>query len=868
MILQNTGGIWMMRVNRAVFVAMICGVVGVSSAIAQERPMVDAGEPFGMLPLVDEVIIGESEATHGFVESAEGISEIQDVLGTQTRVIPNVGDARFFGYRLGVGKGLEAGQAYVLSVDYPEDVARTVYVVNRGGEYARGFATGAALGDTLRGYTANNPESMAYPLAGEHRAWKTLFFLHENYAAQTLQPSGPMVRPEGPGDGFMVYIAQPGRWSRDNGPQRQAPNSAGAAVSRIRLFAVPDPDALSAPVNYPPDDLPRRHLFWREEMSDGAIHQRNNQTAVANEIDWFEHKARLMKFLGMNTYSKDLLEFSANQGWDSSIHGGNDWVHFSDNNNRWSDILEMLGRYDFYVLPMYEYAGSKGDNGLGYETRARPLRRDGYSSGLRGETDAPCDGYTHIWWAERANVDVADPDTAEDLRKILDATILRHKDRVKFLGAWLRTRVSDIPVSFSDFSVNLFNEETAPPTPVTRQMMIEDEAVLETYTRWWFDKRRAFLGGAREVLREALGDDALLLFTAYNAEPGPGVPGGVVTDDVPTWSELVGTVTAWSDIGTGGAYANAALAPRGSWADNSCNEPAKQMFEWEHSLPRPDPANAKDMEGFLFTYPFNRLYTTSDPANFETFRGPAGVAMIRHYALNENVMDLPAGGGSLLGYFVTDVDRAGPYSMLAEARALAYGDPRYIGYLSSQRYNRGFPQYVRRFNSAFLALPAVPSEIWADAASNDAVVVRAYETAAHGTYLAVVNTGFDAVDEVIVTLPEAGTVTDAVNPEALNAQGETFSLSLYPGEVRALVVTAPNPESPDAGAPMPGTDGGGMAPTTDGGGGSPVPGADAGTPGSETSGNSDDGGCRAAEGDAPAVMFFVVLALLGFRRRR
>ena len=28
-----------------------------------------------------------------------------------------------------------------------------------------------------------------------------------------------------------------------------------------------------------------------------------------------------MKFLGMNTYSKDLLEFGANQGWDSRLHG-------------------------------------------------------------------------------------------------------------------------------------------------------------------------------------------------------------------------------------------------------------------------------------------------------------------------------------------------------------------------------------------------------------------------------------------------------------------------------------------------------------------------------------------------------------------
>ena len=61
----------------------------------------DAGEPFGMLPLLDEVIIGESEDTHGFVESAPGVSEIEDILGQPTRVIPNVGGARFFGYRLG-----------------------------------------------------------------------------------------------------------------------------------------------------------------------------------------------------------------------------------------------------------------------------------------------------------------------------------------------------------------------------------------------------------------------------------------------------------------------------------------------------------------------------------------------------------------------------------------------------------------------------------------------------------------------------------------------------------------------------------------------------------------------------------------------
>ena len=146
------------------------------------------------------------------------------------------------------------------------------------------------------------------------------------------------------------------------------------------------------------------------------------------------------------------------------------------------------------VLPMYEYCGSKGDNGLGYETRARPLRRDPYVGG----DSTPCSGYTHIWWSERCNVDVADPDTAEDLRKVLDATIIRHKDRARFLGAWLRTRNSDMPVSFSDFSLNMFTVETERPDAVTREMLIEDEARLPAE---WCSVASTLLTGARRRSR-------------------------------------------------------------------------------------------------------------------------------------------------------------------------------------------------------------------------------------------------------------------------------------------------------------------------------------------------------------------------------
>ena len=70
-----------------------------------------------------------------------------------------------------------------------------------------------------------------------------------------------------------------------------------------------------------------------------------------------------------------------------------------------------MGRYGFEVLPYYEYSGSKGQEGLGNQRRAKPLTRD--------------DAYTHITWIESANADITDPDTYADFQKMLDLTVIR-----------------------------------------------------------------------------------------------------------------------------------------------------------------------------------------------------------------------------------------------------------------------------------------------------------------------------------------------------------------------------------------------------------------------------------------------------------
>jgi hypothetical protein len=184
----------------------------------------------------------------------------------------------------------------------------------------------------------------------------------------------------------------------------------------------------------------------------------------------------------------------------------------------------------------------------------------------------------------------------------------------------------------------------------------------------------------------------------------------------------------------------------------------------------------------LLTYTFNRLYTVSSPKAFDAFRTGDGLAIIRHHSLNENIMD------DKIGYFACDVENAGPYSMLAEARAVAHGDPRFIGYLISNTLARGFPEYTREFNRAFLALPALPGKVLDNGSSDKEVVVRVIDAGNSGAYLAVVNTGLAPKKGVTINLPKEGSLINAALQTPLQHQGGKLSLDFYPGQLYALLI--------------------------------------------------------------------------------
>jgi hypothetical protein len=740
-------------------------LAGMSPAYAQLAPA------FQKLELIEEIDVSQApREADGFRDYPAGISQVTTVLGGKVRVLPNnVPGVKFFGYRLGKGKNLKAGGAYVLEVVYPEDAPRSLFVANNGCETVRGFHTGRTLGDALKPlYVSNNSESLDVPLSNRFEQWQTLFHLHDRYPVQQRPRGDEHVRDSNPAEGFWIYIGQ--------FTPEQDPLSQGAAVSKIRLYKAPELAAYTQKLNMPPEGLPRRLLFYREEMADGVIDPKDPaKRGLNNSLDWFEYKARLMNFLGMNTFAKDLLEFGANQGWDSDKFGGNEWVYQTREPQRWAGIVDIAARHHLGVLPYYEYAGSKGVHGLGNEKRATPLKGQ---------------NYTHISWTETARADLTDPDTFEDFRKMLEITIVDQKDRANFVGAWIRPRSSQLPISFGDKALERFTTAKAKPAPVTREQLQDDKALYDEYIAWWNDQRKAFLNKVRDYLRSSIGEDALVFYTADPTEPGQppqkrNRPGLVA--DTPE------TAAAWKAAGKSTVPLSEAISHR--WQHDAMTGPVDTWgeWEWQHAVPNQDPANYKNNEGVLPTFSFNRAYTVGDAAALEEFETPSGLAMIRSYSLNEHMFrsDSDRKNDGPLGYFVVDMERTGPFVMLAEARAMANGNPRSIGYLAANSFNRGFPQYVRNFNAAFLSLPALPSSRVPEASPDPDVVVRKIDAGAHGTYYAVVNTGFQSKKSLKLNLAPVGRITNAATGEQLTATGAGVSVDLYPCQLLALRIANP-----------------------------------------------------------------------------
>lgn len=746
------------------------GILFSLTIAAAPGPLFAQGElppVFTDLELVDEVDCSKAPTeTRAFVEYPEKISRVDSILKGKARVLPNDQPGlKYFSYRLGKGKNLEAGAAYVLEIEYPEDAPRSLIVINQGAEITRGFHTGLTIGDALKARRVNNlPESLDLPLSGKFEKWQMLFHLHDHFPDLKHPRSQEFPRDQKPADGFRVIIAQ---FEPEN-----APLSKGAAISKIRLYKAPAFDKYALKLNLPPKDLPSRQLFCREEMGDSIIERNPAERGVDIINDWYVYKARLCRFLGMNTLCKDLLEYGHNQGWDSRKYGGEKWMPESPDPERWNRMVDTANEYGLNVLPYYEFSGSKGIEGLGVQRRAIPL-------GGR-------DMYTGIKWLEATRADLTDPDTFEDFRKMLEITIADLKGHANFIGAWIRPRMAQMPMGFSDSALKQFATDTAQKEPVTRPRLQENPELYAAYKQWWFGKRREFLNRVRDYVREASGNPkAVVLYSADHNEPARVNPdprkAGLVAESPDVWRKAGYDAASLAEASTDHRHFEALTLPAVT----------SGTLEMQHAAPEYDPQNYRNNEGVLPTFTFNRAWTVADADALEAFRTPSGLAMIRHYSLNEDMLreDTDAGPVERLGFFVCDMELAGPYCMLAEARAMANGDPDYLGYHASSTFNRGFPQYVRDFDAAYLALPAIPSKRLEKVAEDPEIVVRRMDAGDHGVYYAVINTGYHGKKSVHLNLPDKGVVVNAATGEKLTAGKDGLVVNLRPCQLLALQVT-------------------------------------------------------------------------------
>ena len=788
-----------------------------ASASGHAQAVVDAPlpletQPFGNLTLVEE--IDTATATPSF-QSPAGASSVATVLGRSARVMTLSPDAKAFAYRIGAGRGLVAGRAYVLDVEYPDDVARTIYVANRGADFVRGLATGKSVGDARRQFTRSTLESLDYPQSQQWTSMRSLFVLHERFSTLKAERNAVCAnRNLLPADGFDVVIFQNKQWDD--------PRGSGAAIGKIRLYEVANAAALPAPINYPGAPLPRRHLFWREEMADEAVSSNTiAQRAFAQPIDWFQAKITLARFYGFNTLGKDLMEWGHNQGFDG---GDAQWIWNAQPPlvDIWTQIVARAGAAGLSVLPYFEYGGSIGAcsgancgyRSLGAQRRTKKLWDGVYTT--CGNTSY----YTCVWWTEGYSADVTDPDTLIDLQHLIDRTVIAHRNVADFVGIWLRTRQTKLPISFSPATLARYNADV-PAQPRTIAQLRNDEASRTSYYDWWYGKRRALLLDVRDYVRSGLGDPfAQVHFSAYPGEPPPPAyttpaePNltSLITDDVAWWNTYAASLSGnadpdvanWYRWQWGGFTPAQALAQRqhynGVFKTFAIPASGTERPEETHSAPPPDPQRYASTNGISMTLPFGTgLYTVGDVQLFTDFSNDAGQTLTHFYPLNEDngaafedaactthyAVSATEPFQGRVGYTAVAVDRAGPYVTLAEARALANGNPINIGYLESSSFSRGEPAYVRRFNRALLTLPALAATTRAGAASDAAVVVREIATA-QGNYYAVINTALTPKTAVTVQLGGSGAVQDLLAGTALASTQLRFDL--YPGEVRTFRV--------------------------------------------------------------------------------
>ena len=671
-----------------------------------------------------------------------GFTEVSQILGKPCREADNWG---WFAYLLGQGK-VERGQRYLLEIEYPQDLPRMFAVLSKAGVFTPGFHTGKTLGDP---WTRQRFMGVSnFPLSGKFEVWRHAIVVDDFAYRVSIHSMGDVA----------------------------GPFSHGVAVRAIRLYKIETPLAEIRPpeIKYPPAPLPRRMLVHlQEDVSPYSV-----------------ENMRELQIYGLNTYAPIALHYSgkgtgaANTGqvyWESKLFDRERYNLAGP--GQLNKCLEAAAGIGMDILPTFEYGGTSM-----LPEEAFAVQPDGQKSKYYWGTTTDSAGKRILnridgWYC----IDIAHPAVAADFGRILEEFRPMFEKYPNIKGIELTHRFASWQISFSDYELDRFAKETGTVIPQGTQperARWVRENVLDTYYQFFYRKKREVMLAIRDKLR-SIRPEMVLHVLNY------------VSDDHLPFGEILCRWVMEPDVQRDEFLATPGEVCLPDFNDHILSLPRQNvrldLRELLEDYRRADkiepgihPPLYRQDKGIVLWAPVHYEFTAGSPTYLDFFRTGEGVSVANFWIYNEDAKNnLVWGSYGAPGLVATE--HAGPFCMLEEVLTTALVDPPRIG-IRAGYLKRCFPEYAQSFARAYLALPALPSEVIDSGTGDTEVVVRRIGTE-KGTYYAIINRGFDLAGKELrlKCFPQGAKLTDLSSGETIVAKEGSWKIRLGPVQLRSFL---------------------------------------------------------------------------------
>jgi len=676
------------------------------------------------------------DATHD-----TGFSAVAEILGRKCRTSDNWG---WFAYELGKGK-LQKGARYLVELDYPEDRPRTFCIYNNRAE-SPSFHTGPTIGDPFTRQRFAGISNL--PLASTWTTWRG--------------------NVENAKDSVLVSIHSMGDVAD--------PNSAGVAVSSIRLYKIEIP-APAPEIALPEESLPRRSITWLQE--DGTPPSRQ-QLENLKAFGFTGLAPIYLSYCGKGAGGANMGEVN----WASKLFKEG---RFNNKGAVVDSSLKAAESLGLDVYPTFEFGGTSH-----FPDEAYAIDPDGSKSRYYWGTTSNGKGERVINRVDGWHcVDAAHPAFAADFARILDelAPVLREHKSIK--GIELTHRFNCWQISWSEYEMERFANESGievPRLPQAERAQWISANAIDKYWSFFYAKKRENMLAIRDKL-QSIRPDLVLHVLNY------------VADDHMPFGQILYFWTASAKGPDEFIETRKIMRPcLPNFNDNILRIPAKgveidlrKLLEdytrIDTDQPGIHPPLYRNDKGIVIWGPMHYEFTANSPTYLDFFRTGEGLGIYNNIIYNE---DCHENNPNLYCPGLEGTEHAGQFCMMEEVMAVAAADPVRLG-VRIQTVCRGFPEFGVAFAKAYLSLPALPSEIVDSGIEDKDVVARRIKTP-DATYYAIVNRGFSLAgkDVSLNCFPKGAAPVDLVSGEELASSSSGWRLKMSPMSLRAFIVRHPS----------------------------------------------------------------------------